>query len=90
VVISERKGAQGQTVPEFSITVGTSDAVTIDPLTGAARPAQTDVLHYQLEGGMVKRVMAAVPPGAAPVSTKPKSAEAHTHRHHKRKGAGRA
>ena len=56
VVVSESKGAQGQSVPGFAITVGTSDAVNIDPATGAARPAQTDTLHYQLEGGMVKRV----------------------------------
>ncbi len=56
VTVSQGKNAQGQSVPEFSITVATSDEVKVDPLTGAARPAQTDVLHYQLEGGMVKRV----------------------------------
>jgi hypothetical protein len=88
VVISESKGAQGQSIPGFSITVGTSDAVTIDPATGAARPVQTDVLHYQLEGGMVKRVTAAVPAVAAPVSTKAKATGTHTHRHHKGKGTG--
>jgi SH3-like domain-containing protein len=88
VVISESKGAQGQSIPGFSITVGTSDAVTIDPATGAARPVETDVLHYQLEGGMVKRVTAAVPAVAAPTSTKPKATGTHTHRHHKGKGTG--
>ena len=88
VVISQGKSAQGQPLPEFSVTVGTSDEVTVDPVTGAARPAQTDVLHYQLEGGMVKRVTAAAPPGAAPVSSQPKAAATHTHRHHKGKGTG--
>ncbi len=56
VKVSENKNAQGQPIPAFSITVATSEAVTVDPLTGAARPAQTDTLTYQLEGGMVKRV----------------------------------
>jgi hypothetical protein len=88
VIIGQTKGAQGQTLPEFSVTVGTSDEVTIDPVTGAARPAQTDVLHYQLEGGMVKRVTAPAPPGPAPVSSKPKAAATHTHRHHRAKGTG--
>jgi SH3-like domain-containing protein len=88
VVVSQSKGAQGQSVPGFAITVGTSDAVNIDPATGAARPAQTDTLHYQLEGGMVKRVTTGVTPAAAaPVSTaKPKAAATHTHRHHKGRG----
>ncbi len=41
VSVSETKNAQGQSVPVFSITVATSDEVKVDPLTGAARPAQT-------------------------------------------------
>ena len=66
--------------------VATSDAVQVDPLTGAARPAQTDVLKYQLEAGMVKRVSQ---PGSAPVSAHPKAAGAQTRRHHgKGKGSG--
>jgi hypothetical protein len=86
VKVSQSKNAQGQPVPEFSITVATSDAVQVDPLTGAARPAQTDVLKYQLEAGMVKRVSQ---PGSAPVSAHPKAAGAQTHRHHgKGKGSG--
>ncbi len=56
VKVSVNKNVQGQPVPAFSIKVATSDAVTVDPLTGAARPAQTETLSYQLEGGMVKRV----------------------------------
>jgi SH3-like domain-containing protein len=88
VGISEKKNIQGQPLPVFSITAATSDAVKTDPLTGAARPAQTDVLNYQLEGGMVKRLTPAGPPGAAPVSAKPKPVEAHSHRHRgKGKGA---
>ena len=72
VEISQTKNLQGQPVPEFSITVATSDEVKVDPLTGAARPAQTDVLRYQLEGGMVKRVTAASPPGSTLASAKSK------------------
>ena len=68
VAVSQKKNPQGQPAPEFSITVATSDAVAVDPRTGAARPAQTDVLNYQLESGMVKRVVPAGPQGPAPVS----------------------
>lgn len=89
VAVSETKDVQGQPVPVFSITVATSDAVKVDPLTGAARPVETDVLNYRLESGLVKRVTSAGSPGSAPVSAKPTSAGAHTHRHHgKGKGAG--
>ena len=86
VSVSETKNAQGQAVPVFSITVATSDEVKVDPLTGAARPAQTAVLRYQLESGMVKRITPAGVPGASPVSAK--STSPATHRHHgKGKGA---
>jgi SH3-like domain-containing protein len=85
VTVSESKNAQGQPVPGFSITIATSDAVKVDPLTGVARPAQTDVLKYQLEGGMVKRVTAGGPPGSAPVSAKPKPVQTAAH-HHRGKG----
>jgi SH3-like domain-containing protein len=89
VTISQNKNAQGQPVPVFSITVATSDAVKVDPLTGAARPVATDTLNYQLEGGMVKRVTPASPPGSAPVAARPKAAAAQGHRHHsKGKGGG--
>jgi SH3-like domain-containing protein len=88
VKVSETKNAQGQSLPEFSITVATSDEVKVDPLTGASRPSQTDVLNYQLEGGMVKRVTAGSPPGA-PVAAKAKPVEAAPHHHRgKRKKAG--
>jgi SH3-like domain-containing protein len=80
VVVSQGKNAQGQAVPEFAITVATSDEVHVDSQTGAARPVQTDTLHYQLEGGMVKRVTTAGPP---PVASQPKAAVGHAHRHHR-------
>ena len=86
VSVSETKNAQGQPVPVFSITVATSDEVKVDPLTGAARPAQTAVLRYQLESGMVKRITPAGAPGSNPVAAK--STPSGTHRHHgKGKGA---
>jgi SH3-like domain-containing protein len=88
VAVSQKKNPQGQPAPEFSITVATSDAVAVDPRTGAARPAQTDVLNYQLESGMVKRVVPPGPQGPAPVSANPKPAGAHTHRHHGKGAAG--
>jgi SH3-like domain-containing protein len=89
VVISQSKNGQGQPVPAFSIMVATSDAVKVDPLTGAVRPVATEALKYQLEAGMVKRVTPAGAPGSVPIGPKPKPAEAHAHRRHaKGKGAG--
>ncbi len=88
VTISESKNAQGQSIPEFTITVATSDAVTVDPVTGAARPAQTENLSYQLESGMVKRVTA---PASTPVSAgkaKPAVAAGHHHRGKGKKASG--
>ena len=77
VTVSVNKNVQGQPVPAFSIKVATSDAVTVDPMTGAARPAQTETLSYQLEGGMVKRVTTGG--GSAPVAAKQKP-PGHRHR----------
>src|ERR1700722_7744832 len=89
VSVSDTKNAQGQPVPEFSITVATSEAVKVDPLTGVARPAETAVLRYQLESGVVKRVAQPGAPGPTPVSDKPKSDVAHSRHHHgKGKAAG--
>jgi SH3-like domain-containing protein len=82
VIIGTTKNSQGQVLPTFSVTVATSDEVKVDPLTGAARPVQTATLQYQLEGGMVKRVMPAGTPGPAPVAARPKPAGAHGRRHH--------
>jgi SH3-like domain-containing protein len=86
VTISEGKNLQGQPVPTFSITVATSDAVKIDPQTGAARPTQTDTLSYQMEGGMIKRVASAGPPGSAPISAKPKPVGESAHHPHRGTG----
>ena len=89
VTISQTKSLQGQELPVFTITVATSDAVKVDPLTGAARPEQTENLSYQLESGLVRRV---TQPGAAPATpaaAKEKPATPHTHRHH-HKGKGHA
>src|SRR6204780_5317707 len=89
VTISQNKNVQGQPVPMFSITVATSDAVKVDPLTGAARPVDTATLDYQLESGMVKRVTPSGPPGSGPIAAKPKPVEPHPHRHQgKGKGGG--
>ena len=79
------KNLQGQPVPEFSITVATSEAVKVDPLTGVARPAETEVLKYQLESGMVKRVAQPGAQSPTPASDKAKPAVAHSH-HHRGKG----
>jgi SH3-like domain-containing protein len=88
VSVSQTKNAQGQPVPVFSITVATSDEIKVDPLTGAARPAQTDVLRYQLESGMVKRITPAGAPGSNPIAAKSTPAGTYTRRHHgKGKGA---
>jgi hypothetical protein len=52
------------------------------------RPVETEILKYQLESGMVKRITAG-PPGVAPIGPRPKTAEAQGHHHHaKGKGAG--
>jgi hypothetical protein len=88
IAVKEEKTGNGQPLPVFSFAVATSDAVKVDPLTGAARPAQTGTLSYQLEAGMVKRVTAAGPPGSAPVLVQPKTAGPPAHRHH-RSGAGK-
>jgi SH3-like domain-containing protein len=86
VTIGDGKNAQGHALPEFSITVATSDAVKVDPLSGAARPAETEVLRYQLESGMVKHVTAGTP-SPAPLSAKATPAGSHAH-HHRGKGKG--
>ncbi len=62
VVIGVNKTAKGGPLPQFTITVAASDEVKLDPLTGAARPTQTEQVTYQLEAGMVHRV---TPVGAA-------------------------
>jgi SH3-like domain-containing protein len=84
VTISESKNAQGESVPEFSITVASNDEVKVDAETGVAKPAETEVLKYQLESGLVKRVTGTAAPKAAPASTM----TAGTHVHHRGRGKG--
>ncbi len=81
VIIGENKTAKGGSLPQFTITVAASDEVKLDPLTGAARPTETEQVTYQLESGMVHRV---TPAGAASMASTPVAA--HTHR---RRGRGR-
>jgi SH3-like domain-containing protein len=89
ITIGQNKTAKGDLLPEFSVIVATRNAVTVDPVTGAARPAQTTTLTYQLESGMVKRVTPTGVPGQTPISIKPKAEEAHAHhRSGKQKKAG--
>jgi SH3-like domain-containing protein len=86
ITVGVNATGNGEHVPAFSFAVATSDAVKVDALTGAVRPAQTGILSYQLEAGMVKRVTAAGPPGSAPIQ--PKATGPPAHRHH-RPGAGK-
>jgi SH3-like domain-containing protein len=88
ITVREDKAGDGQSLPVFSFAVATSDAVKVDALSGAVRPAQTATLSYQLEAGMVKRVTVAGPPGSAPVPVQPRTAGAPAHHHH-RSGAGK-
>jgi hypothetical protein len=82
VTIGQGKNLQGQPLPTFTITVATSETVKVDPVTGAARPTDTEEITYQLEGGMVKRVTPGAP-GATPVAAKPRATTA---RHHHGRG----
>ncbi len=75
-------------VPVFSIRVATSDAVTTDPSTGAARPAASEMLRFALEGQMVKKLS---PPGeqAAVAPSHPlRRRKARRVHHHARHGGG--
>ena len=62
------------TVPVFSFKTATDDTISIDPATGAARPANLTTLTFRLEGVIVRKVE---PPGAAPPPPQP-TAEART------------
>ena len=79
VTIGQGKNLQGQPLPNFTITVATSETVKVDPLTGAARPTDTEGITYQLEGGMVKRITTAGASAATPVAAKPRTSERHHH-----------
>lgn len=51
------------TVPIFSFKTAADDTISIDPATGSAKPANTTVQTYRLEGVIVRKVE---PPGATP------------------------
>jgi hypothetical protein len=63
------------TVPVFSFKTATDDTIAIDPATGAARPANTTIQTYRMEGVIVRKVE---PPSAvpAPATDQAKSAPA--------------
>jgi hypothetical protein len=88
VTISVNKNAQGQSLPVFIITVATSEAVKVDALTGAARPAETENLSYQLEAGMVKRVTQGATTPVSASKTKPAVGQGHHHRSKEKKAGG--
>ena len=88
VTISQSKNAQGQPVPVFSITVATSDAVKVDPLTGAARPAANR--HLELPAGVRhgEAGYAGRAAGLGPGIRQAKAGREHIRHHHRGKGKG--
>jgi SH3-like domain-containing protein len=81
-------------VPTFSFKQGVGDSVSIDPDTGAARPAATETLTYRLDGEQVHRVLPGAPAAAKapqarpttppPTSSKPEKRTPRTKRRHRR------
>jgi SH3-like domain-containing protein len=88
LTIGTNKNSQGQSLPTFTITVATSEAVKVDPLTGAARPAETENLTYQLEAGMVKRVTQGASTPVSAAKAKPTVPQGHHHRSKGKKSGG--
>jgi hypothetical protein len=83
--IGTTTNAQGQTLPTFTVTLATSDAVKVDPATGATRPQDTQNVTYQLDSGMVHRVTQPGDATAKPLQTKKATAAPAAH-HHRHKG----
>ncbi len=85
----------GQQEPTFSFKVAEGDDVAIDPQTGSAHSAQTEVETFRLEGALVKKVepMAPPPPPKAsaptpqPVKEKPHKKKTARHRAARHKAA---
>ena len=76
VEVGDGQGNHGQGGPPqpssaFAIKVASSDAVTTDPLTGAARPVETQTLRFELNGNIVKKILPASGGTAAPVKPHP-------------------
>jgi SH3-like domain-containing protein len=84
LTIGTTTNAQGQTLPTFTVTLATSDAVKVDPVTGASRPQDTEKVTYQMESGLVHRVTAPGESTAKPLQTK-KAAATPASRHHRHK-----
>ncbi|WP_446745839.1 SH3 domain-containing protein [Silvibacterium acidisoli] len=74
----------GQTEPTFSFKVADGDDVSIDPASGATRPAKFDSESYRMEGVLVKRVggPAAATPAVAKTAPSSKTKPERTKRHH--------
>ncbi len=91
VTISQGKTAKGQPVPVFSFTVATSDAVKVDPLTGAARPVRNR--HLELSIGS-RHGEAGHSRWAAGIGSDSRQAKAgrgtSAHRHHGKGKGGRS
>ena len=63
------------TVPVFTVKTAASDSISIDPATGAARPANLTTETFRLEGVIVRKVE---PPSAAPPPPPSQAAAAQT------------
>jgi hypothetical protein len=75
-----------QSEPVFSFKVATGEDVAIDPQTGAAHPAQTEVQTYRMEGVLVKRVGPPAADAPKPVSPVPAGKKKHkTETRHKKR-----
>lgn len=74
----------GQTEPTFSFKVADGDDVSIDPASGATRPAKFDSQSYRMEGVLVKRVggPAAAVPAAARIDASSKTKPERPKKHH--------
>jgi hypothetical protein len=85
VVVTSQTGGKTGPSPTFQITQGIGDSVTIDPDTGVARPASTEVSTYVLEDERVRKVAPQTPasPQRAALAT---STEKSARRSHGKKG----
>jgi hypothetical protein len=93
VVISQGKNAQGQTLPQFSITVATaedagaaSETVSADPAGQTSKPAAKEVLTYQLESGLVRRVTTGAAPALNTTQSRSGGQATRAHRRRSRRG----
>jgi len=86
VIVASQSGDKEGPAPTFKITQGIGDSVSIDPDTGVARPASTQVSTYVLEDERVRRVGPEAPaPTALSAATSGKAGQ-----HETRKKSARA